>query len=462
MRLPAPGCVLSLRGLCISYDDRQVLSQVDLDLPEKGVTVLLGPSGTGKSALLRTVAGENAGHPSIRVEGRVDYVLPDRNPPLVMQKAKLLLSAVLENLVHDWPERANLTAAQQHAHVTQWLASLGLERLVQHLHVPVISLPLSDQRLVSVLRRAMVTSPLLLLDEPTAGLSDEQAEPILALMRRLRQQSSLLVAMHNLGQSRAIADAVVLLASRCVQEHSGAQAFFTAPASESGRLFLRTGSCPEEPRHQLEKELAPELASTAPKPSPPPHHPLPPRSPGPNGFAWLIPGRLAGTPWPGLLRPAAYDLELLQAAGVTQLFSVTNRPFPAELAQAHGMAVENDPMVDMQPPDIPQAIALCQRIEASLASGEVMAVHCHAGLGRTGTTLCAYWIWLQRGRTTGELALQQIRRFHLGWVQSAAQVDFLHVFALAVARMNSAMPSLSTTAGRSDVTLSRSVTTTPR
>ncbi|MGJ7583205.1 ATP-binding cassette domain-containing protein, partial [Variovorax sp. RHLX14] len=185
MNLASPP-LLRIDALRFAYPDQPALVSNWNASIGPGVTLLYGDTGTGKSALLRTVAGENAGHPSIRVEGRVDYVLPDRNPPLVMQKAKLLLSAVLENLVHDWPERANLTAAQQHAHVTQWLASLGLERLVQHLHVPVISLPLSDQRLVSVLRRAMVTSPLLLLDEPTAGLSDEQAEPILALMRRLR------------------------------------------------------------------------------------------------------------------------------------------------------------------------------------------------------------------------------------------------------------------------------------
>lgn len=441
MRLPAPGCALSLRSLCISYGDRQVLSQVDLDLPGKGITVLLGPSGTGKSTLLRTVAGENAGHPSMRVEGRVDYMLPDRHPPLMTQKAKLLFSAVFENLVHDWPERARLTAAQQHAHVARWLASLGLERLVQHLYEPVISLCPSDQRLVPVLRCAMAPSPLLLLDEPTAGLTNEQAEPILALMRQLRRQSSLLVVMHNLGQSRAIADAVVLLASRRVQEHSSAQGFFTAPASESGHLFLRTGSCPEGPRHEFEKEPAPELANPAPTPLS-----SSPRSLGPSGFAWLIPGRLAGTPWPGLLRPAAYDLELLQAVGVTQLLSVTDQPFPAELARAHGMAVGNDPMVDMQPPDIPQAIALCQRIEASLASGEVVAVHCHAGLGRTGTTLCAYWIWLHHGRISGELASRQVRRLHPGWAQSVAKVDFLHVFAPAVARMKPTGADLSTAA----------------
>lgn len=424
--------VLTLRGLGVAYGGRPVLEGVDLDLPPRGLTVLLGPSGTGKSTLLRTLAGENSGHPSVRIDGRIDYAVPGERPPLVMQKARLLLSSVFENLVHDWPERASLTTAQQQARLTGWLASLGLESLARQLHVPVVELPLAEQRLVPLLRRARVATPLLLVDEPTAGLSDAQAEPVLAVLRQLGRDRSLLVAMHHLGHSRRMADAVVLLASRRVQEHSSAERFFHQPASESGRLFLRTGSCPEEPLHPAVAEPAP--AGHAVHPTHAPH------TLGPTGFAWLLPGRLAGTPWPGLVQPPAYDLDLLQGVGITRLVSVADRPFRADLAAPHGIAVEHEPMVDMQPPGIEQAISLCRRIDASLARGDVVAVHCRAGLGRTGTTLAAYWLWLREGRLGGEQALQQIRRCHAGWVQSQAQIDFLHAFAPAVARMKSSLP----------------------
>lgn len=443
MNLPAGQCALSLRGLCIAYGERPVLNGVDLELPRRGVTVLLGPSGTGKSTLLRTVAGENVSHPSIRVEGAIHYMVPGERPPLIMQKARLLLASVFENLVHDWPERSSLTAVQQHAHVSQWLASLGLPQLAQRLQVPVVELPLPEQRLVPVLRRAMMPTPLLLVDEPTAGLSDTQAEPVLAVLRQLGRERSLFVAMHHLGHSRSIADAVVLLASRRLQEHSSAERFFSTPASESGRLFLRTGSCPEEPLHPVAAGPAPELMAVPP-PAPaeqPRMPPLRPRTLGPTGFAWLLPGQLVGTPWPGLVQPPAYDLDLLKGVGITRLLSVTDRPFAAELAGQHGMAVENEPMVDMQPPGIEQAISLCRRIEATLARGEVIAVHCRAGLGRTGTTLAAYWLWLHAGSLSGEEALQQVRRFHPGWVQSDTQIDFLHAFAPAVARVKSSVPS---------------------
>lgn len=448
--------VLSLRGLSVDYGARCVLSGIDLDLAGTGTTVLLGPSGTGKSTLLRTVAGMTVDVPSAKVTGEVIYGVPGSNrshghrPPLVMQKASLLVATVLENLVQGWPERGRLTAAQQQTYVKQWLASLGQERLAEQLHLPVVGLPLPDQRLVSVLRGALLDAPLLLVDEPTAALTDRQAEPILALLHRLSQQRSLLVAMHHLGQSRAIADAVVLLASRRIQEHTAGKIFFTSPTSESGRLFLRSGSCPEEPlHHDVSAFIADTAAPVAREPSSREARQATaarPRTLGPNGFAWLIPGRLAGTPWPGLVHAAEYDFGLLQGLGVTRLLSLTDRSVDAPFAAAYGMKVANEPIVDMQPPGIDQAMKLCARIERWLADGDVVAVHCRAGLGRTGTVLGAFWIWQHGGRVAGAQALHDIRRLHPGWVQSASQTEFLHAFATAVARKKTGVPSRSATA----------------
>jgi len=441
----ASGSVLSLRGLCVDYGERPVLSGIDLDLDGAGITVLLGPSGTGKSTLLRTVAGMLADIPSAKVAGAVNYAVPGDRPPLVMQKASLLLSTVLENLVYGWRERGRLTAAQQQAYVKQWLGSLGHEPLAEQMHMPVVGLPLPDQRLVSVLRGALLDAPLLLVDEPTAALTDSQAEPILALLRRLGQRRSLLVAMHHLGQSRAIADAVVLLASRRIQEHTAGKIFFATPTSESGRLFLRSGSCPEEPLHRRLSDFT--LEALAPAAQEPPSHEAPevttarPRTRGPNGFSWLIPNRLAGTPWPGLVHAAEYDLDLLRGLGVTRLLSLTDRPIDAQLAAAYGMTVANESIVDMQPPGMDQAVNLCVRIERWLTDGAVVAVHCRAGQGRTGTVLGAFWIWQRGGRVSGAQALHALRRLHPGWVQSATQIEFLHAFATLVARTKTGVPS---------------------
>jgi len=150
---------------------------------------------------------------------------------------------------------------------------------------------------------------------------------------------------------------------------------------------------------------------------------------GPDGFAWLIDGRLAGTPRPGLVRPVDYELALLRDLGISRLINLADRPFDPKLAASFGMRVYHEPIPDMYPPSMPQAASLCQKIDAWLRAGEVIAIHCHAGLGRTGTMLAAYWIHVQADCTSGEQALQHVRQRHAGWVQSVEQIEFLDHFA---------------------------------
>jgi len=246
--------VLTLRGYGVGHGCRFTLESANLELPSQGITVLLGPSGTGKSTLLRALSGEGQCNPSLSTVGESRYCLEGAFPVLVAQNIRLLASSIFENLVKDWPGRSTRTIAQQRAYLDDWLASLGQESLGRNLHLPVAELPLHKQRLVAILRAALLGTPLILLDEPTAGLSAAQSEPILALLRQIGKRQAMLVAMHHLAQSRSLADQILLIASRKIQEFSPAESFFTEPHSEAGRLFLSTGSCPEEPYPTVQKE----------------------------------------------------------------------------------------------------------------------------------------------------------------------------------------------------------------
>jgi len=150
---------------------------------------------------------------------------------------------------------------------------------------------------------------------------------------------------------------------------------------------------------------------------------------GPHGFAWLLEGQLAGTPRPGFVLDAECDLQDLQQAGITRLISLTEFPVDAAQAAAHGIRCACSPVRDMGAPSLPQARRLCLDIDAYRAAGEVVAVHCRAGLGRTATVLAAYWIWLEGGRVGADKALARVRSMQPAMVQSREQVDFLRRFA---------------------------------
>ncbi|MCE1182244.1 MAG: ATP-binding cassette domain-containing protein [Rhodocyclales bacterium] len=440
--------MLSLKEFGVAFGDRIILDSITFDVPTPGCTVLLGPSGTGKSTLMRTLAGFNDASPSLRIWGEVKCHHPGcdqtRRPALVMQNSKLLVSNVLENLVCNLPGRSELMRYQQIERITPLLERLGhLDLLTKATH-RVVECSLGEQRIIAILRAAISDSPLIMIDEPTAGLDKASATAVLALVDRLAEERGVLIVLHNLIEARCIARHIVLVASGRIQEQGPADNFFAEPQSESGRIFLATGSCPEISRHieadedETSESHPGEAPSLAPSPSTPPILPkvIPSQSMGPRGFLWVLPGKLAGTPWPGIVRETDEDLSALQAVGVTHLIALTEYPFDDKEAAAYGMRCTHSPMPDMHPPTEEQAWMLCELIDQLIDAGEVVAVHCRAGLGRTGTVLTAYWLWLARGKLSALKALEDMRRIEPLWVQSPRQVEFIEQFAASVCDRN--------------------------
>lgn len=150
-----------------------------------------------------------------------------------------------------------------------------------------------------------------------------------------------------------------------------------------------------------------------------------PASRGPRGFSWLVPGRLAGTPWPGVVHSMDEDLQALRRCGVTTLITLTENNLEQAPLLRHGMRNLHLPVYDREPPTVAQIQMLLARMSAMLKRGEVLAVHCLAGQGRTGTVLAA---WLVREGLTAEEALRRVRLIDAQYVQSQAQEALLHTY----------------------------------
>ena len=429
---------LELRGFGVAFGDQTVLASVTLALPRVGSTTLVGPAGSGKSTLLRTLAGLNDTNPTLCTWGEalldgspLQMAQPEapgdfrRGISMVLQRSRFFLASVRENLVSALPNRASLERGEQTRIIVDLLESNGLGDLRRRLDHDVLSLSTGQQRKLALMC-ALVPDPLVLLaDEPMAELDDDDAAEVLALLRAQAQRRSVLFVTHHQGRARSAGGDLVLLASGRVQEQGPAASFFASPQTPCGQSYLRTGRCSETSPSAKAEHLTPSSP-------PPPELPAAARSrfEGPRGFFWVWPGRLGGLPRPGIVDDVQRDIDGLRRLGVTSLVTLEESETVARgLLDAASIRAVHFPIVDMAAPSVGAALEYCREIEVALGRGETIAVHCRAGLGRTGTVLAAQLIF---SGETARGAIERVRRINPRCIQSQEQVDFLSALELAV------------------------------
>ncbi len=426
--------ILSLRDYGVSIGDKIILSSLSFDVSERGVTVLLGPTATGKSTLMRTLAGFNEGNPKLNTWGEVTYagkpLSKEDRPSMVMQSAKLMISSVFENVASGLPERFNLTRAQQKDVVCRLLKHAGLEALIDDLEQSVVKLPLHQQRHLSILRLSASNPKVIFIDEPTFGLDETEIKPLLAYIKQESTRRAIMIVLHNQKEALSLGGMTVLMAGGWVQETAETETFFSAPQSIAAIDFVRNGTCTAPSPDTKPEHIDPDcLVKQAPVPAK--ARKFKSDSFGPRGFLWLEKGVIAGTPRPGIVAELEDDLAALKRVGITYLVTLTEtQPADAEILNQYGIGNSWVPFKDMGAPSVEVAVSLCEEINALHQQDHAVAVHCKAGLGRTGTVLAAHLIWNGQGAVE---ALETVRRVEPRWVQSEVQVAFIEEFADFVA-----------------------------
>lgn len=459
--------ILSLREFGVSIGDRVILGSVNLSISGPGITCLAGPAGTGKSTLLRTLSGLNNASPNIRTWGIADYcgVPLDQGagPSMVMQSAKLMTSNILQNVLYELPEKGTLDLSQQRDLAVRLLMDAGLNQLTDRLYHPVRELGFGESRYLSIVRICANNPKMICLDEPTTGLSDDEAERLLAFIKRQSERRAVLITLHNQSQMIKLGGNTALLSGGEIKEFASTEDFLGRPASEEGKMFARTGSCsspiPKGPPSDRKK-----TPSAVPKEAAPTDGSLSevtsnrvqkgaPNSPyqntgsghytsdsfGPRDFLWLIKGKLAGTPRPGVFHDTEFDVVALKRVGISHLISLTELPpkepaIEVDLLTGYDIGHCQYPIPDMGAPSLELADKICAEIDKLIIGGHRVAVHCRAGMGRTGTILTAYLIWQGNDAIT---ALETARNIEPRWVQSDQQVNFLEQYELHLSESNS-------------------------
>ncbi len=144
-----------------------------------------------------------------------------------------------------------------------------------------------------------------------------------------------------------------------------------------------------------------------------------------SGFSWVIDDELAGMPLPGQRQDLAVDLDWIAGQGVVLLVTLTEDPLDADTLAASGLDTMHVPIEDFTAPTQDQIDELVAAVDARLAAGEPVGIHCHGGLGRTGTMLASWFVWTGQ---TGDEAIEHVRELRPGSIETLEQEDAIREY----------------------------------
>ena len=248
-----PPCALGVRGLSASYDGRQVLRGVSLDITPGRITAILGPSGCGKSTFLRCLNGMLADEPGTRMEGQVLLAGADagrlqpeelrRRVGLVFQTPSPFPFSIQRNIEYVLKyygyaprrDKAGL-ASLVRAHLEQ----VGLyAEVADDLKRSALKLSGGQQQRLCIARALAARPDALLLDEPCSALDVRSTAVIEDLLRKLKLDYTIVIVTHNVAQARRVADDVAVLLDGGVAEAGPAAEVLACPKDKRVRDFLR-------------------------------------------------------------------------------------------------------------------------------------------------------------------------------------------------------------------------------
>ncbi|MFN0126219.1 MAG: amino acid ABC transporter ATP-binding protein [Verrucomicrobiales bacterium] len=236
---------LEVVDICKTYGATRALNHLSLQVEASRVLVLIGPSGGGKSTLLRVLGGlESPDSGMVQVN---DHGLAGAGPDalqayrrrngFLFQQFNLFphltawrnITLPLEKVHGRRPDEAEAMAA----------GALGRFGLLDHADKLPSQLSGGQQQRVGIARAIALSPEVLFLDEPTSALDPEMTAEVLELIQELAEAGQdIILSTHEMGFARAVADQVAFVAAGRIEEAAAPARLFESAASDAVRRFL--------------------------------------------------------------------------------------------------------------------------------------------------------------------------------------------------------------------------------
>lgn len=226
---------LVLDAASVVKQGERIIGPITYTLGARGCTVVLGPNGAGKTTLLRLMHGlEKAGSGQVRWPGPKQDAFMRQS--FVFQSPVVMCRSVRDNIAYPLTVRgSSLKSARNTAE--HWLEKVGLTAFaLKDANV----LSGGEKQKLAIARALIIRPEVLFLDEPTTNLDGASTFEIEQLISAAQKEGTRIVmATHDMGQARRLANEVLFLYHGEVHEFADCPEFFKSPKTAEAKSYLR-------------------------------------------------------------------------------------------------------------------------------------------------------------------------------------------------------------------------------
>ena len=236
--------MISVKNLCKSFGDHQVLKDINEHIAPGEKIVIIGPSGSGKSTFLRCMnLLERPTSGQIIFDG-IDITDPKTDINKVRQHMGMVFQhfnlfphkTIMENITLA-PVRLKLMKSEEAKE--EALRLLKLVNLEEKADAYPGQLSGGQKQRIAIVRSLAMNPDIILFDEPTSALDPEMVGEVLSVMKELAEDGmTMVVVTHEMGFAREVANRVMFINDGVIQEENTPQEIFEHPQSPRLQEFL--------------------------------------------------------------------------------------------------------------------------------------------------------------------------------------------------------------------------------
>lgn len=237
--------IVKLVDLHVGFGKQEILHGVSANFSAQRITTILGPTGCGKTTLLRTLNRLNELVPDFHLNGRVELDGIDiykemqdardlhRRIGMLFQRPNPFPQSIEENIAIGLRAHQIVPRQEIHIEVERQLREVGLwEAVKDKLDESPFGLSGGQQQLLCLARTLAVRPEVILLDEPTSSLDPISTQRVEDLLTELKQRVTIIMVTHNMQQAARASDDVIFMYEGKVVETNTVQELFVNPKNQ--------------------------------------------------------------------------------------------------------------------------------------------------------------------------------------------------------------------------------------